>query len=64
MWGASREGAVGPLGGGASGLYEGSIYFERNVSARRNIYFGRHFAWSKSFIYRLQLVSTSTGSEL
>jgi hypothetical protein len=38
---------------GASLLYEGHIYFERNMGARQNIYFGRHFASLKSFTYQL-----------
>jgi hypothetical protein len=29
------------------------IYFERNIGARQNIYFGRHFAWLKYFTNRL-----------
>jgi hypothetical protein len=45
-------GAVGPLGG-ASCLYEGHICFERNMETRQNMYFGRHFAWLKYFIYQL-----------
>jgi hypothetical protein len=32
------------------------IYFERNMGARQNIYFGRHFAWLKYFTYHLVLV--------
>jgi hypothetical protein len=33
LWAAPRGGVVGPLGG-ASCLYEGHIYFERNTDAR------------------------------
>jgi hypothetical protein len=52
---------VRPPGGGgllvlsedASCLYKGHIYFERNMDARQNIYFDRHFAWLKYFTYRL-----------
>jgi hypothetical protein len=40
---APEGGAVGPLGG-ASCIYEGYIYFERNMGAIQNIYFGRHLA--------------------
>jgi hypothetical protein len=29
------------------------IYFKGNWDARQNIYFGRHFAWFKYFIYQL-----------
>jgi hypothetical protein len=29
---------------------EGRIYFEQNMGARQNIYFGKHFAWLKYFI--------------
>jgi hypothetical protein len=36
---------------GAS-LYEGHLYFERNMGARWNMYFNRHFAWLKYFTYR------------
>jgi hypothetical protein len=39
-------GAVGPLGG-ASCLYAEHIYFECNMDAGQNIYFGRHYAWLK-----------------
>jgi hypothetical protein len=53
---APRWGVVGPLGGGASCLYEGHIYLGRNMSATENIYFGRHFAWLKYFTYRLVTV--------
>jgi hypothetical protein len=34
LWGAPPGGAVGPWEGGASCLYEGHIYFERNMDAR------------------------------
>jgi hypothetical protein len=40
-----------PLGG-ASCLFEGYIYFERNLGSGLNMY-GRHFAWLKYFTYRL-----------
>jgi hypothetical protein len=42
-----------PSGGGGSCLYEGLTYFERNMDARWNKYFGRHFAWLKYFAYHL-----------
>jgi hypothetical protein len=29
------------------------IYFERNMGARQNMYFGRQFAWLKYFTYHL-----------
>jgi hypothetical protein len=29
------------------------IYFERNISARQNKNFGRHFVWLKYFTYHL-----------
>jgi hypothetical protein len=50
LWGAPPGGGGqcwSPGGGGASCVYEGHIYFERNMGARRNIYFCRHFAWYK-----------------
>jgi hypothetical protein len=50
--GRPTGGAVAHLGGGAS-LYEGHIYFQRNMDVRNNIYSGRHFAWLKYFTYRL-----------
>jgi hypothetical protein len=37
----------------SSCLYEGHIYFEQNMGARQNIYFGMHFAWLKYFTHRL-----------
>jgi hypothetical protein len=40
-------------GESASCLYEGHIYFELNMSARQNAYFGRHFACLKYFTYHL-----------
>jgi hypothetical protein len=43
-YGARPRGAVGPLVGGESCLYDGRIYFER-IWAKRNMYFGRNFAW-------------------
>jgi hypothetical protein len=43
-------------GGGASCFYEGHIYFERNIGARFNIHFGRHFAWLKYFTYHSEPV--------
>jgi hypothetical protein len=39
--------------GGASCLYEGHIYFERNMGARQKVYFDRHFAWLKYFTFLL-----------
>jgi hypothetical protein len=47
-----REVAVGPLVGGSC-LYEEHIYFEQNIGARSNLYFGRHFAWLKYVTYHL-----------
>jgi hypothetical protein len=38
LWGA----LIG--GGGGASLYGRHTYFERNMDARLNIYFGRHFA--------------------
>jgi hypothetical protein len=32
------------------------IYFERNMGARQNIHFGKHFAWLKYFTYHLPLM--------
>jgi hypothetical protein len=37
---------------GAS-LCEEHIYFEKNMGARQNTYFGRHFVWLKYFTYHL-----------
>jgi hypothetical protein len=34
-------------------LYDGHIYYERNMGTRCNIHFGRHFAWLKYFTYHL-----------
>jgi hypothetical protein len=34
-------------------FYERRIYYETNMGARQNIYFGRHFACLKYFTYRL-----------
>jgi hypothetical protein len=44
--GPAPGGAVGSLGG-TSCLYEGNIYFERNMGTRQNICFGWHFTWLK-----------------
>jgi hypothetical protein len=41
--------ADSPLGGPE--LFD--IYFERNMGARLNVCFGRHFAWLKYFTYQL-----------
>jgi hypothetical protein len=35
----------------------GGFYFERNMGARKNMFFDRHFAWLKYFTYRFLLVS-------
>jgi hypothetical protein len=51
LWGAPQEGAVGPLGGASFCMRD--IYFERNMNARQNIYFGTHCIWFKYFIYQL-----------
>jgi hypothetical protein len=47
------RGALLVFGGGASCLYKGHIYFERNMDARKRVYFDRHFAWLKYFTYHL-----------
>jgi hypothetical protein len=41
-------GVVGPQGDNARFLYEGHIYFEGDMGARQNIYFGRNFDWLTS----------------
>jgi hypothetical protein len=52
LWGAPPPGgAVVPLGGDASCLCEGHIYFERIVGAIQNVHFDRHFTRLKYFPY-------------
>jgi hypothetical protein len=44
LWGApTGRGRCWSSVAGGSCLYEGHICFERNMGARQNIYFGRHF---------------------
>jgi hypothetical protein len=52
-WGAPPGGRRWSSGGRASCSYAEHIYFERNMGAKWNIYFGKHFAWFKYFTYQL-----------
>jgi hypothetical protein len=51
--GPQPRGALLVICGEARCLYGGHIYFERNMDAKWNIYFGKHFAWLKYFTYHL-----------
>jgi hypothetical protein len=45
LWGPPLRVTLLVLWGRPSCLYEGHIYFERNMGATWNIYFGKHFTW-------------------